>query len=259
MGENTVSGRAGPGWARLAGARRGRARARHGRQWRRKEDGDTVKERRYTFRLEGLSPLIMHWDNLDWADEIEAKRTAIKERDKSNFSAGDDRCPPHTWKGYAYNDGEVLVVPTDNLRTCLMKAGAKITFKNRETYKKIIPSAVLFEDLNAAFFNRGKQVRVPDIEAITGTYAEQAKAVLDLGFRLLAKRASVGQSKHVRVRPLFSDWSVEGQILVVDDTITKDCVERIFETAGLRIGLCDWRPDAPKSPGPYGRFRVTIK
>lgn len=215
-------------------------------------------EQRIGYHLEGLSPLIMHWDNIEWADEIDARRTAIKDQDKSKFRAGDDRCPPETWKGYAYNDGNVLVCPTDNLRTCVMKAGATVAFKGNQTFKKIVPAAIVFDELYAEFRTGEKQIRTADIEAIDGEFADQARAVLKLGFRLFVKRAKIGAAKHIRVRPYFSQWTIDGTFLLVDDRITMPIVTQIWERAGLRIGLCDWRPDAPQSPGPYGRFTVIL-
>lgn len=53
-------------------------------------------ERYYEFKLIGISPLIMHADDIEWSDTIAEARTQIKEQDKANFAAGDDRVPPDT-------------------------------------------------------------------------------------------------------------------------------------------------------------------
>lgn len=149
-----------------------------------------------------------------------------------------------------------------------MKAGTKVTLKNNETFKKAMPSGVLFEDLYCTFLVGGKSIQIEQINTVKGTYRQQAEAVRKLGFRLLAKRAAVGSAKHVRTRPMFSPagpeggaagWLCSGRFVVVDDRITDEALARIWEIAGLRIGLCDWRPDSPKSPGPYGRFRVELR
>lgn len=216
-------------------------------------------ERKYEFHLEGLSPLIMHWDNIEWADQMEAERTEIKEKDKALFKAGDDRCPPHTWKGYTYNDGRHIVLPNDNLRSCLMKAGARIELKGKKTFKELTQCAILFDDLYIAFQVDGRQIEWPKIQAIKGVFAEQAAAVKALGFMLFVKRAAVGQAKHVRVRPRFDKWSAQGTITVLDEQVTADIVSKLWRIAGLYIGACDWRPGSPRSPGPYGRFKTTIK
>ena len=38
--------------------------------------------------------------------------------------------------------------------------------------------------------------------------------------------------------------------------IDRDTFEQIADIAGHRIGMGDWRPSAPKVPGPFGRFVV---
>lgn len=215
-------------------------------------------EQRYRFELVGISPLIMHWDNIDWVDQIEAKRTAIKEKDKKAFKAGDDRCPPETWKGYVYNDGNVVVLPTDNLRSSLLKAAARITLSGKTTYKSLSQSAVLFDGVDVPLLVNGKTIPWATVEKIKGEYREHVAAVQKLGFELFAKRAAVGQSKHIRVRPRFKDWAIAGELTVVDEQVTTSVLERMFTIMGLNIGLCDWRPAAPKSPGPYGRSTATI-
>ena len=58
-----------------------------------------------TVRIEltGKMPLIMHADNIEWADEMEAWRTNPANKAKSK--AGDDRTPPWRWIGSLnYND-----------------------------------------------------------------------------------------------------------------------------------------------------------
>ena len=216
-------------------------------------------EKRYEFVLTGISPLIMHWDNIEWGDQIKEERTRIKEQDKKNFEAGDDRCPPHTWKGYTYNDGQFVAMPADNLRATLCKAAAKITLKDRTTYKSLSQSGVLFDAVFAPMYFNGKQLEWAKVNAIDGTFAEQCRKARELGFRLFPKRAAVGSSKHVRVRPMFEVWGVRGTVTVGDEQVSETTLKRMFEIAGLKVGLCDWRPGAPKSPGPYGRFTSEVK
>ncbi|MFH1603653.1 MAG: hypothetical protein ABIH03_07080 [Pseudomonadota bacterium] len=215
-------------------------------------------EQRYRFTMAGISPLIMHWDNIEWADALGELREQMRKSDKKKSVAGDDRSPPETWKGSLYNDGTRVAVPTDNLRSMLTKAASKIILKKNETYKKLLSAAVVFDDLFCEFTFNGQQLLVAKIDAIAGTFSEHLAAVRQLGFELLVKRARIGNSKHVRVRPMFTDWAVAGELTVVDQQITTDVLREIWLIAGLRIGLCDWRPDSPQSPGPYGKSRVSV-
>ena len=212
----------------------------------------------YHYRLIGESPLIIHWDNVEWADQIAAERTRIKEG-QGKLKAGDDRVPAFTWKGYTYNDGENVAIPTDNLRTMLMKAAARITLDGKKTFKELSQCGMLFDDLYTTFTNNGKQITWGDIDAIDGDFATHSEAAKNLGFRLLVKRVVVGQSKHIRVRPIFDKWEIEGTFTVINEQVTPKILDRMWDIAGVYIGLCEWRPGAPKSPGPYGRFSAELK
>ena len=75
---------------------------------------------------------------------------------------------------------------------------------------------------------------------------------LALKQKAFVKRAKIGTSKHIRVRPRFDSWQVRGELLVVEAALTFDIVSQLFELAG-RVGLCDWRPGG-KTPGTFGMF-----
>ena len=95
------------------------------------------------------------------------------------------------------------------------------------------------------------------LEALwTDTFVNQ-EVVKKLGFELFLKRAKIGQSKHVRVRPFFLNWSAVGSILVMDSQITREALTDILEAAGAYKGLGDWRPSS-KTPGPYGTFSAIV-
>ncbi len=217
--------------------------------------------RKYQVRLEGTTPLIMHADDLAQQARIEAWRT--EPRNKNLSVAGDDRSPPWTWQTYLYNDGEVIILPEVNLRSCLMEAGKKCPKakgRGAGSLKVEAVAGILFDTPFLPFLVKGKHVRMEDILKIDSIrFEDHIPAAQSLGFDLLAKRATVGQSKHVRVRPIFRNWSTEFSITVVSDVLSKDKIVRIWEVAGSLVGLCDWRPGAKKSPGPYGQFKATIE
>ncbi len=219
-----------------------------------------MDERRYRIEVTGVTPLLMHADDVVWADQVKEKRDRIKKEDKGNFTAGDDRCPPETWKGYLYSDGERVAIPTDVVRGCWVRAGMKKTLKGKETFKSLVAAAVVFDDLFWEFTCRGRPVAMEPIMAIGGSFLEHYKAAEALGFRLHVKRAPVarGGAKHVRVRPLFEEWAASGTITVIDKQITLEVLRELAGIGGLRLGWCDWRPGAG-SPGPYGKHEVVIK
>jgi hypothetical protein len=81
---------------------------------------------------------------------------------------------------------------------------------------------------------------------------------LDHGFALHVKRARIGQSKHIRVRPRFDHWTATGTVLVTDEQATQQVLQDIWSYAGLYKGLGDWRPSS-KTPGSFGMFTATVK
>lgn len=213
----------------------------------------------YAFTLTGRMPLLMHADDVEAADELKTWR---KSKDNKAASvAGDDRSPPWTWQTYLYHDQEHLVIPQGNIMKCLGKAATRIPKREgRGTYKEVSQSGLLIPDENCRFFSRGKPVSYPDVVKLAGLpFADQAKGVQKLGFDLLVKRATVGQAKHVRVRARFQSWSIQGRIMILDPVISEDVLMDIFDEAGKRVGLLDWRPSSPKSPGPYGTFTHELK
>lgn len=219
-----------------------------------------MADRMYELTITGVTPLLMHWDNLQGAAQL-AQWLAVPENKKTS-KAGDDRTPPWVWKLHTYNDGKHIAIPEDVIRACLLKAGAKVPVadKGMLTFKTQTQTGISFPEPFLTFKNNGQQIKWADVEAIEGTYGEHCEAVHKLGFQLFAKRARVTPtSKHVRVRARFDTWGVHGMLLVTDPTITTEVLTEILYQGGAFVGLCDWRPGSPKSPGPFGRWTAKLK
>lgn len=211
--------------------------------------------KRFRFTLTGFMPLLMHADNIEGSDELAAWRK--QPANKGVSVPGDDRSPPWTWQTYCYHDGENIVMPSENIMVALRQAGAQLILKKQKTFKEITQSGLLISSEACEFRNNGKPIKWADVLAMRDkTFAEQASASKKLGFDLFVKRARVGTSKHVRVRPKFSAWVVTGEILVLKQEITADVLQQLFELAG-KAGLCDWRPSG-KTPGPYGQSDAVV-
>jgi len=211
----------------------------------------------YEFELTGLTPLLVHADDVEASDRLGEWRKASENRDISR--AGDDRSPPWTWQTYLYTDGACLTIPSDNLMVALRQAGATETIKGNKTYKSLTQSGLVIPDEHLPILVGGNPIDAKAVSMIDGTFREQREAAEQLGFKLFVKRAKVGQSKHVRVRPRFDRWSICGKIEVTTDRIEAKLLQKFFEIAGNSIGIGDWRPSAPKSPGPFGRFEAILR
>jgi hypothetical protein len=176
---------------------------------------------------------------------------------KNISRAGDDRSPGWTWATYLYNDGEHIAMPSENIMVALRQAGAQMILKKQKTFKEVTQSGLLMDTEFCEFTTGGKQIPIKNIAGMKEKpFEEQAAGVEKLGFRLFVKRAKVGMSKHIRVRPRFDDWQVRGSIQILKPEITFDILEQLFELAGS-VGLCDWRPGC-KTPGPYGMFTAEL-
>jgi hypothetical protein len=200
-------------------------------------------------------PLIMHQDDVEASDSLKDWRQ--DPANKNISTAGDDRSPAWTWQTYLYSDGENVTIPAANLMVCIRQAGAQLILKKQKTFKEISQSGLLVPTEYLDFRVNGNQISIAKLEAMKDdAFAKQADKVCAMGFRLFVKRARVGQSKHVRVRPRFDTWTISGIIQILVPDITFEILAQLFDLAG-RVGLCDWRPGC-KTPGPYGMFEAKI-
>lgn len=219
--------------------------------------------RTYQITLTGKTPLLMHHDNIEWADFMEDWKS--NPENKKSSKAGDDRSPSWRWLGCVYHDGKQLTIPQANIMKCLMEGGAMVPVpggKNGKTFKSQTQSGMMSVDPFWTLVVDGRPIDWSKLDALkhVSKFAEHKVAARNLGFELLVKRAAVGASKHVRVRPQFAaGWQAIGTIAVWDEQITDAALRDIFEYAGQYKGIGDWRPGAPKKPGPYGTFEAQVE
>ena len=205
----------------------------------------------------------MHNDALAFNEKIAKWRK--DPANKEHSVAGDDRTPPWTWIGYVYHDGQELGVSSDNIMTMLREGGAKVlTGKGAGTYKKQTQSGIMCDQQQFRLvLPDNKTIPTEKLEALIGNldFSKHLEYAESMDFELLVKRARIGQAKHIRVRPMFRNWELQGSITVIDPElsgITGDVLETILNQAGALCGLCDWRPSSPKS-GTFGKFKPIIK
>ena len=223
-----------------------------------------MNTRRYEVTLKGESPLLMHKDNIEFGERIKKWQKDPKNKDLS--VAGDDRSPAWTWLSYCYHDGNELVVDVDNIMAMLRIAGSKVKHPNgKGTLKVLTQCGIIAEGLGWKFEVNGKTIPWGPLAKLEGEidFDKHIAMAEKLGFKLFMKRAMISSgfgkgSKHVRIRPMFEDWTCKGTILVLDDVLTADVLQTIFNQGGYFAGLCDWRPGSP-TPGQFGRFSATLK
>jgi len=214
-------------------------------------------EMKFKFTLNGKTPLLIHSDDVIAGDRLQQWRK--DPTNKKSSVAGDDRSPAWSWMTYLYHDNNVLTVPTDNLARCMVLAGTQITLKKQTTMKSVAASGLFIHEIDMPIVGPMGTVPLSKIVAIEDmSFAEQVNAVRSLGFDLFVKRAKVGTSKHVRVRPRFNQWSLSGVIEITCPDIREEHLRQMFEIAGTYKGLCDWRPSSP-TPGKFGTFTSVVE
>lgn len=212
--------------------------------------------KKFQFTFTGFMPLLMHADDIDGADMLEAWRK--DPNNKGVTKAGDDRSPPWTWHTYLYRHDGFIAMPAENVMVALRQAGAQITLKGQKSFKEATQSGLLITEPACEFRNNGERIKLADIDAMHDKpYVEQKAACEKLGFELFAKRASLKSSKNIRVRPRFHKWTVSGEVMVLKPEITNEILQRLFTLAG-KAGLGDWRPSS-KTPGWHGQADVTVQ
>jgi hypothetical protein len=218
--------------------------------------------RNFKVTLTGKTPLLMHHDNIEWADFMEGWKN--NPENKKGSKAGDDRSPAWRWLGCVYHDGKVLAIPQSNIMKCVMEGGAMVPVpggKNGKTFKSQTQSGMMSVEPFWTLLIGGKPIEWSAIEALKDEpiFSNHKLRARELGLELLVKRATVNGSKHVRVRPQFAaGWQAVGSIAVWDEQIDDKSLASIFEYSGQYKGIGDWRPGAPKKPGPYGTFEAEI-
>lgn len=215
----------------------------------------------YQVTITGKTPLLMHSDNIEWADFMDEWKA--NPENKKFSKAGDDRSPAWRWLGCVYHDGKTIGIPQANIMRSLMEGGAMVPVpggKMGKTFKAQTQSGMMSVEPLWPLLIGGRAIEWSAIDAIKDRekFTDHKEIVRGLGFDLLVKRAKVGSSKHIRVRPQFpAGWEARGTIAVWDDQIDERALQAIFDYAGQYKGLGDWRPGG-RTPGPYGTFSAVI-
>ena len=160
-------------------------------------------------------------------------------------------------------DGKVVGIPQANIMRSLMEGGAMVPVpggKMGKTFKAQTQSGMMCVEPFWPLQLSGSTLPWSAIEQLKDVpkFADQKSACHKLGFDLLVKRAKIGSSKHVRVRPQFAaGWVAQGSLAVWDEQIDAKALQQILDYAGQYKGLGDWRPGG-RTPGPYGTFEASV-
>lgn len=183
-----------------------------------------------TFRIGGVSPLIMH--NCRLANPLDPLVKQIKEITSKRKKTDEDHelLAYLEWQGGLYHDGARPYIPGQNINAALVAAAKK----NR--MGKQFQSSVLVVESQIPLEYEGPR----DIEKLFNAV------------RFVDTRSVVVQKSRVmRTRPIFPEWAARFSVAYDPAVVNEGEVIQAAEIAGTLIGLGDYRPQ-------YGRFKMEV-
>lgn len=185
------------------------------------------------FELRGTSPLLCHNAQLADPDNDFSRRIAEITGKRKKTEEDRKAISRLEWFGGLYvQNGSGPVVPTANIRKCLIEAG-KVTKQGKQ-----VGRAIAFGDLHVPIAYEGPR----DIEQLSKRDEFYNRASV-----------GIGANRTMRTRPCFPQWAVVADALLLEDIMDLVDLELIVERAGLAEGLGDNRVNG------YGRFEGEVK
>ena len=175
--------------------------------------------------LRGIHPLLMNPATEELLDQLRNRTPSPK---RTDWPAEEEAAT----KLYRDEDG-AIGIPSLNLFSSLVEAGrlVKAGTKQISTSKStILPSFLSIEEFFLPF--KGDPEWVVDKRR---------------------GRNPNGGEMVCLVRPKFADWEFDVTFEIDESEVDEKVVQKLVETAGKKVGLCDFRPACK---GPFGRFKV---
>lgn len=188
-------------------------------------------------KIRGIRPMIMH--NGRTSDPLDPYAQKLKKVSAKRAKTEDDfalMSQIEQEAGLYWSDELGVYLPVDNLLRMFLDAAKKVKLGRQAV--GIMPTAEYGVPLVFDGHRSFKRLTTED------------------RFRF-RKAVTVSSSKVMRTRPMIpTGWEAEVEVELDTDLIDVEQFRDICDIAGLRIGLGDWRPGAPRVPGPFGRFEV---
>jgi len=172
---------------------------------------------RIRFKITGIAPILFNAWTQGARDKLDAGSTGGKMSIEERVGEAHQK---------VYRNGDGLVLPAQNLESCLVTGARKGGLKRgRAGLAPYLEATVFCEERYLPF-----GVKEPDgIHEVMGVR---------------------GGSACIIRRPIINKWELAGVFLIADDRMDPGQIHSALGEAGLLVGLCDWRPK-------YGRFIVS--
>lgn len=190
----------------------------------------------FRITLTGTRPLIMN--NARMANPLDpaakAYKTVSGKRNKTDQDLEDLFRLGHA--GALYLDPDVgPYLPSDNIWKALEEGAMK-----HKLGPKIREGVLIKNDVNPLSYRGPRDGKVLSV---------------DENFRIISMRVTGSGRARKRVpfcRPIFREWKAEADGMLDEAIIDLAELRLAAETAGQRVGICDWHPK-------YGRFTATVE
>ncbi len=188
-----------------------------------------------TLKLNAESPILMHSDR--YADPLDpmTKEHKVLTSKRKKQDEDHEAIAKSEWLGGLYYDDELgPYIPGQNVKAALV--GAAKFHRMGATFKR----AVLVLDDRIKLEYAGP--RDPEKLWASPRHVD-------------ARSVVVGQSRLMRYRPKFHDWSLTVRVVFSPEMLEEEDLTRAAENAGMFVGIGDYRPE---KGGAFGRFSVEV-
>ena len=184
--------------------------------------------------LRGTSPLLMN--KMD-ESTLEGLRTKVKKPKTANIGSPKTPREDAEPKVYVSDDGPYL--PGQNLMACLIAAGQHVRLDGKRqisTQKSTVLPGLM------SLLTTAPLLKVPDTD----------KAAVWEADVMQGRNPNGGEAVAI-CRPRFDEWALKVRIDIADNEIGEFTIRELFDKAGRRVGLGDFRP---QRKGIFGQFVV---
>ena len=196
-------------------------------------------------KIKGIAPLLTHngWlvdPRNVFTKEIDAAQKSLK---KNRSDAAFEALANCEWLGGLYTKTPIKFVRENNQVD--VTEDAEICVTGDMICRSIIKSAGRKE---VTAFKAG--VIVDGMFSLTvGGKVAKVKTLFKNPAHYFTVAAKIGQSKIMRTRPRFDDWSANIEVAYIAELVSKRDVQDALVRSGSIVGIGDWRPR-------FGRFAV---
>lgn len=183
-------------------------------------------------RIQGTRPLLMHNGHMaNPLNPLSQELAALTKKRKKTIDDYRAIAEVEMKAGLYWHDEVGPFVPADNVFKSFIKGGGR--HKLGSTIER---SVFIIDDMLPLQYEGPRTVD---------------ELIEDPDFRLEAI-VKIGQSKTMRTRPKFDNWSLEATFELDEDELDLHNLETPVKDAGKYVGLGDWRPR-------YGTYEVNLE